>query len=54
LADLFAKYSNQIEKSGEENGRMNKELFNGALRELLNIDLSEKTEMLERYYGMCD
>ena len=31
---------------------MNKNLFNQALRELLNIDLSE--EMFERYYEIFD
>ena len=55
MAELFSKYSDQIEKSGEENSsRMNKELFNNALRELLNIDLSDKTDMLQRYYDIFD
>lgn len=53
LANLFSKYSTQIENSGQENGRMTRELFSEALSELLNIDFSEKPEILERYYSTC-
>ncbi|KAF0972855.1 hypothetical protein FDP41_009104 [Naegleria fowleri] len=54
LANLFSKYSTQIENSGQENGRMTRELFSEALSELLNIDFSEKPEILERYYKIFD
>jgi len=51
LAELFAKYTAQIENSKQENGRMTKELFTQALRELLNVELEENSGVLERYYS---